>query len=75
MAQHFWTRGYFVSTAGRDEQAIREYIRYQEKEDRRLDHYSWCIMNVERDWNLVRRTERGLRGAYNLLEVKNAKSQ
>jgi putative transposase len=35
--QHFWARGYFVSTAGRDEKAIREYIQRQEQEDRRLD--------------------------------------
>jgi putative transposase len=24
--QHFWARGYFVSTVGRDEKVIREYI-------------------------------------------------
>ena len=35
--QHFWARGYFVSTVGRDEAAIREYIRNQEQEDKRLD--------------------------------------
>ena len=35
--QHFWARGYFVSTVGRDEDAIREYIRKQEEEDRRID--------------------------------------
>ena len=35
--QHFWARGYFVSTIGRDEDAIREYIRRQEKEDARLE--------------------------------------
>jgi len=35
--QHFWARGYFASTVGRDEKAIREYIRRQEAEDRRLD--------------------------------------
>ena len=35
--QHFWARGYFVSTVGRDEKVIREYIQRQEKEDRRLD--------------------------------------
>jgi putative transposase len=35
--QHFWARGYFVSTVGRDEKVIREYIRRQEQEDRRLD--------------------------------------
>ena len=35
--EHFWARGYFVSTVGRDEKAIREYIQRQEAEDRRLD--------------------------------------
>ena len=35
--QHFWARGYFVSTVGREEAVIREYIRNQEKEDERLD--------------------------------------
>jgi len=35
--QHFWARGYFVSTVGRDEVVVREYIRRQEEEDRRLD--------------------------------------
>ena len=34
---HFWARGYYVSTVGRDEAVIREYIRTQEAEDRRLD--------------------------------------
>lgn len=37
VGQHFWARGYFVSTAGRDEEAVREYIRRQEHEDRRLE--------------------------------------
>ena len=37
VGQHFWARGYFVSTVGRDEQVIREYIRHQEAEDRRVD--------------------------------------
>jgi REP element-mobilizing transposase RayT len=31
VGQHFWARGYFVSTVGRDEQVIREYIRKQER--------------------------------------------
>ena len=35
--QHFWARGYFVSTVGRDEAMIRDYIRHQEKEDERVD--------------------------------------
>jgi putative transposase len=37
VGQHFWARGYFVSTVGRDEAAIRDYIRRQEAEDARLD--------------------------------------
>lgn len=37
VGQHFWARGYFVSTVGRDEQQIRTYIRNQEREDERLD--------------------------------------
>src|SRR5450830_2018285 len=35
--QSFWARGYFVSTVGRDEEVIRNYIRHQEQEDERLD--------------------------------------
>lgn len=37
VGQHFWARGYFVSTVGRDEGVIRAYIQNQEKEDDRLD--------------------------------------
>ena len=37
VGQHFWARGYFVSTVGRDEQLIRDYIRRQEREDMRLE--------------------------------------
>ena len=35
VGQHFWARGYFVSTVGRDEEVIRKYIR--EQEDERLE--------------------------------------
>ena len=35
VGQHFWARGYFVSTVGRDEAAVREYIRDQEREQQR----------------------------------------
>jgi putative transposase len=35
--EHFWARGYLVSTVGRDEKVIREYIQRQEQEDLRLD--------------------------------------
>ena len=37
VGQHFWARGYFVSTVGRDEAVIREYIRNQEQEDKRIE--------------------------------------
>ena len=37
VGQHFWARGFWVSTVGRDEAVIREYIRKQEQEDKRLD--------------------------------------
>ena len=37
VGQHFWARGYFVSTVGRDEGVIREYIREHEREDQRQD--------------------------------------
>ena len=33
VGQHFWARGYFVSTLGRDGAQVRNYIRNQEKED------------------------------------------
>lgn len=37
VGQHFWARGYFVSTVGIDETTLRAYIQAQEEEDRRLD--------------------------------------
>ena len=37
VGQHFWARGYYVSTVGKDEDAVRAYIQKQEKEDRRIE--------------------------------------
>ena len=34
---HFWARGYFVSTVGIDERTVRQYIREQEKNDKKRD--------------------------------------
>ena len=31
---HFWARGYFVSTVGLDEDKITRYIKYQEGEEK-----------------------------------------
>ena len=35
--EHFWARGYFVSTVGRDEARVRKYIQAHEVEDQRLE--------------------------------------
>jgi putative transposase len=40
--EQIWARGYFISTIGKDEQMIREYIRYQEAEDKRIDQLKLC---------------------------------
>ncbi len=37
VGQHFWARGYYVSTVGKDEEAVRKYIKEQEAADRQLD--------------------------------------
>lgn len=37
VGENFWARGYYVSTVGRDENAVREYIKHQEDEDKQLD--------------------------------------
>ena len=36
----FWCRGYYVSTVGKNEKAVQEYIRNQEKEDIMADQIS-----------------------------------
>ena len=35
---HFWARGYFVSTIGLDEDVIRRYVKYQEDEERKEEN-------------------------------------
>jgi len=40
IGQHFWARGFYVSTVGIDEQTLRTYIKAQEREDRRLDQFN-----------------------------------
>jgi putative transposase len=35
--QNFWARGYFVSTVGRDEETVKQYIKKQEDADRKID--------------------------------------
>jgi REP element-mobilizing transposase RayT len=38
VGQHFWPRGDCVSSVGRDEAGIREYIQKPQEEKKRLDH-------------------------------------
>ena len=40
--EQFWARGYFVSTVGKDEQMIKEYIRHQAAEDKRIEQLKLC---------------------------------
>ena len=42
---HFWSRGYFVTTVGVDEEIIRRYVKYQEREDKKEE-------NQTRDFDL-----------------------
>jgi putative transposase len=37
LGEHFWARGYFVSTVGKDEKKIKDYVRHQQAEDKRID--------------------------------------
>ena len=36
-SRHFWCRGYYVDTVGKNKKAIEEYIRNQLKEDEMMD--------------------------------------
>jgi len=45
--QSFWARGYYVSTSGRDEKVIREYIRRQERADQEEDARQMELFNNE----------------------------
>mgnify|MGYP002771168786 FL=1 len=38
--RHFWARGYFVDTVGKNEKVIREYIQNQLQEDKLADQMS-----------------------------------
>ena len=45
---HFWARGYFVSTVGLNEDLIRRYVRYQEEQEQREE-------TDRRDYDLFQR--------------------
>ena len=44
VGQHFWARGYWVSTVGKNEAAVRRYIQEQEKEDQRLEQMNLAAL-------------------------------
>ena len=44
IGQHFWARGYWVSTVGKNEAAVRRYIQEQEKEDQRLEQLEMAAL-------------------------------
>ena len=35
--RHFWSRGYYVDTVGKNEKRIREYVRNQLQEDKSIE--------------------------------------
>ena len=44
VGQHFWARGFWVSTVGKNEAAVRRYIQDQEKEDKRLEQLEMAAL-------------------------------
>ncbi len=49
--EEFWSRGYFVSTVGLDEEMVKEYIRNQEKQD---EHREQLKFGIEAPWSIRR---------------------
>ena len=47
--RHLWGRGYCVSTVGIDEERIREYVRWQEKKQREIEHLQGQLFDEEKD--------------------------
>ena len=38
---HFWSKGYCVDTVGLDEEMIRKYVKYQEKQELRQEEFDF----------------------------------
>jgi len=51
VGQNFWARGYWVSTVGKDEAAVRRYIQEQEKEDKRLEQMNLMALGAPQNNN------------------------
>ena len=65
VGRHFWARGYFVSTVGRDPRTDTGYIKKQEAEDTRLEHVAVsCRLEVApANWGRVRDPTAALTGS------------
>ena len=44
---HFWARGYCVDTVGLDEEKIRKYVRFQEKEERQQERQEQLKFSIK----------------------------
>ena len=55
VGQHFWARGYFVSTVGHDEAVIRSYIQTAGTEDRAWTNWDSGGEGPPRRWRLTLR--------------------
>jgi putative transposase len=77
--QSFWARGYFISTVGRDEATIREYIRNQEKEDQRIDQLNLALRShLARRWRSfhpILSDEAGKDGAPGVMHAEEARGK
>ena len=46
---HWWSRGYCVSTIGLGEERIREYVRWQEKRERKMEQLQGELFDETED--------------------------
>ena len=56
-SRHFWCRGYYVDTVGRNKKVIAEYIRNQLEEDNAVSRNTWTRLRVPR----INRLKKGSR--------------
>ena len=47
--RHLWSRGYCVSTIGIDEERIREYVKWQEKKQKEIEHRQGELFDDEEE--------------------------
>ena len=47
--QHFWSRGYCVSTIGIDEERIRQYVRWQEGKEKETEKFQGKLFEEDKE--------------------------